>query len=267
MKKTASVIASLCFLFSGGCASQDDVVDSVLGAISDWAESAFSSEDSDIPEQADPQAQSGDAFVTWDPELHPDYYTVLGEAEVTYDVNEGEVGYCETDSLGRAQCAYGLLTTQTRADAKAQGRQQITVDPAGWGKNFETTIPSTRANVKDYRGWVWNRSHLLADSLGGSAELENLVTGTRTQNVGLSNNSGGMAYTENIARDYLDDPASASCPLYYAATPNYKGPNLLPVTVTVDIKSCDSKINERVLVFNSAQGHDIDYATGIATVR
>ena len=95
--------------------------------------------------------------------------------------------------------------------------------------------------------------------------MNNMVTGTRTQNVGSVNNSGGMAYTETIARDYLDGAQGQdanACPLYYVATANYSGNELLPRTVTVDIQSCDKSIDQRVVVDNTANGFDIDYLTG-----
>lgn len=197
-----------------------------------------------------------------------DYYTVAGAAQRDYNPAPGEVGYCDSDSLGRAVCAYGLLTADTRADAKARGREDIDVDPAGWpSHNSKVNIPALTqiAGSTDYNGWMFNRSHLLADSLGGAPTVQNLVTGTRTQNVGSVNNTGGMAHTETQARDYLDGKAGAdanSCPLYYAATPNYTGDELVPRTVTVDIQSCDSVINERAIISNTANGHTINYMNG-----
>lgn len=197
-----------------------------------------------------------------------DYFSVTGTAVREYQTTPGNTGYCEPDNLGRARCAYGELTGDLRAAAKDRGRQPIGVDPAGWGHNAEVDIPAL-ADVpgsSDYHGWMYNRSHLLADSLGGTPTSNNLVTGTRGQNVGSTGNSGGMAYTEVKARDYLDGSTDANaCPLYYAATANYTGDELLPRTVTVDIQSCDQSIDERVVVDNTANGFDIDYATGAFT--
>jgi DNA-entry nuclease len=110
------------------------------------------------------------------------------------------------------------------------------------------------------------RHALVADSLGGDATLQNLVTGTRTQNVGSTQVdgqfAGGMAYTELIARDYLDSPAAKNCPLYYAATPVYTGDELLPRTVNVDVLACNSSIDMRVVVDNAAKGWALDYSDG-----
>lgn len=196
-----------------------------------------------------------------------DYYHVTGTAKRDYTPMHGHVDYCEPDHLNRARCAFGELTAQTRQEAQQRGRQDITGDPAGWNNNAEVHIPALPqvSGSTDYNGWLFNRSHLLADSLGGDPTMNNMVTGTRTQNVGSVNNSGGMAYTETIARDYLDGAQGQdanACPLYYAATANYSGNELLPRTVTVDIQSCDKSIDQRVVVDNTANGFDIDYLTG-----
>ena len=194
-----------------------------------------------------------------------DYFTVTGPAVRDYEATSGNISYCEADDLGRATCAYGELTADTRTEAQARGRQPINVDPAGWPEdNAKVSIPALDGveGSREYNGWMWNRSHLLADSIGGEPTEENLVTGTRTQNVGSAKNSGGMAYTETIARDYLDSSAANDCPLYYAATPNYEGDELIPRTVTVDIQSCDKSIDQRVEVDNTANGFAIDYNTG-----
>lgn len=196
-----------------------------------------------------------------------DYYRVVGAAQRDYAAVAGQISYCDLDAYSRATCAYGELTGDMRAAAKSRGRQDITVDPAGWSHNEKVIIPALTgvANAKDYKGYMYNRSHMIADSLGGDPSLVNLVTGTRGQNVGM-NNKGGMAYTEEIARDYLDNKTAAnSCPLYYAATPNYSGVELLPRTVTVDIQSCDLAINERVVVDNTANGYSINYVNGSFT--
>lgn len=194
-----------------------------------------------------------------------DYYRVVGTAERTYTAVTGQVTYCDLDAFSRATCAYGELTGDMRAAAKQRGRQDISVNPAGWGHNTKVVIPALTdlSGSKKYSGYMFNRSHLLADSLGGDPTRVNLVTGTRGQNVGSAGNDGGMAYTEEKAREYLDNRAAANaCPLYYAATPDYSGSELLPRTVTVDIQSCDRSIDERVVVDNTANGYTLDYVNG-----
>lgn len=204
-----------------------------------------------------------------------DYVVSLGTAEIDYEATAGEIDYCDLDELGRTVCAYGKLTSTMREQAQAREKLDINVDPSGWPEiNEEIEIPALDdvKDSRDYHGWMMNRSHLIADSLGGSVDIENLVTGTRMQNVGShqvdGQYAGGMGYTELIARNYLDRRDSQNqgigdtCPLYYAATPVYSGDELMPRTVIVDIQSCDKSIDERVEVSNTANGWEIDYNDG-----
>lgn len=131
-------------------------------------------------------------------------------------------------------------------------------ESAGWSENEIVTIPLY--NGKQYRGYKWNRSHLIADSLGGRAKRENLITGTRTQNVGANDGKGGMAYTERKAVAWLNKYHNGS--VYYSANPVYKGKELIPRSVIVDIKTSDKSINERVVVYNAAKGLKINYTSG-----
>lgn len=205
-------------------------------------------------------------------EISGDYVVSVGQAKTDYEPGEdGVVEYCPVDDLGRAVCAYGYLTSAQREAAQARDRQDITTDPSGWSHNAEVTIPALESvtGSKVYSGWFWNRSHLVADSLGGDPDPVNLVTGTRTQNVGSTQTdgqySGGMAYTETLARDYLDSTDGDSCPLYYAATPVYTDDELVPRTVIVDMQSCDKQLDMRVEVTNAANGWTINYSDGSYT--
>ena len=204
-------------------------------------------------------------YGSWVPVEAPNYYLVTGDAEVGFpQVGSGEYFYEGLDEDGRTQGAAALITHEAYEEARERGRQRMpSANPSGWGHNFETVIQAL-GDGNDYRGHFWNRSHLIADSLGGDAAVYNLVTGTRAQNVGIPNGSGGMAYTENLAWKYFDDPTTRGCALYYAANPVYEGDELVPRTVEVDILSCDASINEHVIVFNTALGFAIDYATGEA---
>jgi len=243
----------------------------VVGAISLWPSvESFSSDllNSRASDFANPVSPAGvDAPPV---EIRPDgdYFEVIGAAELRGDAQIGEITYCPLDELGRTTCAYGYLTSELRAEARATDREDILVDPSGWpSRNDEVTIPALDLEGSaDYRGWFWKRSHLIADSLGGNAVVSNLVTGTRTQNVGSTKTDGqyggGMAYTELIARDYLDTHDGDACPLYYGATPQYSGDEPIPRTVLVDIQNCDKKIDLRVEVSNTANSWVIDYTTG-----
>ena len=87
-----------------------------------------------------------------------------------------------------------ILTATDRAIAKARGRQPLDTDPQGWPDSNPKVQVHFPTGVS-YKGYFWNRSHLIADSLGGLPEENNLIAGTRAQNVGDNHAPGGMAYT------------------------------------------------------------------------
>ena len=212
---------------------------------------------------------------------YPDYISVQGKADIEDDLStdlvyknfteeekkNGAIHYDGLDSLGRCQTVSGVITYKMREEGTEREREDMP-NPSGWsynGKsnNFKTQIDLM--NGKSYKGYVYNRSHLIAKSLGGTETEENLVTGTRTQNVGKNDGNGGMAYTETKARDYLDSHKDAV--VYYKATPVYKDNELVPRSVFVDIKTDDGVLNEHVEVFNYAKGFSIDYVTGQVTEK
>ena len=191
------------------------------------------------------------------------FYAPAGKAVVAYDDanKNGEIKYLELDNLQRATGAYGYISKEMRTEAKERGRQDIKVDPVGWTSG-KPPVPVTFED-RSYKDSFYNRSHLIADSLGGDPTKVNLVTGTRMQNVGWNKKGeGGMAYIEEKTRVFLDSPKGDNCPVYYAVTPNYIGSELLPRTVTVNAKSCDSTIDEQIVVDNMAPGYVINYMNG-----
>lgn len=203
-----------------------------------------------------------DGYVTsFAADVYPDYYRVIGTATTVREGREDGIAYGPLDDHGRATGASGWISGAMRAEARAKGRvREDLPDPAGWpDENPEVDIPGAKGR-HDYHGWLWNRSHLVAASLGGEPVAENLVAGTRTQNVGDNVRPGGMAYTETLARDWLD--AHAHGRLWYAVTPIYEGDEPIPRAVIVDIATDDGEIDQKVMVYNAANGFDIDYRTG-----
>ena len=211
-------------------------------------------------------SSSGDFKATaWRESSSPDYYRICGKAIIAYDVRSeaGSIEYGGMDELGRTTWAAGTITHNMRKEAQQRGRLGFTSDCdniSGWGHNGQVTIPSANSKSRDYNGYFYNRSHLIADSLGGDAKNYNLVTGTRCQNVGNCDNCGGMAYAERIARDYLDKHENGW--IYYAATPVYEGDELVPRSVFVDMKSDDSSIDQHIEVYNAAKGYAVNYMDG-----
>ena len=197
---------------------------------------------------------------TWSIDKYPNYYTVDGKSGINQsDFPEaGKIQYGELDKLGRTTEAKGSLTFKN-VEGSYGVRQKFSkdADPSGWGVQDKVKIPYS--NGKHYKGFFWNRSHLIGDALGGDAIRQNVVTGTRTQNVG-EDAKGGMRYSEIKAQEWLE--ANHDGTLYYGAKPVYEGNELVPRTVIVSMLSSDGTIDEKVIVFNSANGFEINYADG-----
>lgn len=220
-------------------------------------------------------------WTEWDASKYPDCYRIVGPAVVDRDVEAGSIQYDGFDSLGRTQRAVGNITesmVQESAGWRADFKSDVDTI-SGW-KGNNHSISVTLPNGKTYKGYCYNRSHLVGDCLGGyehvynsdgsinqdksKSEKQNLVTGTRMQNVG-QDGKGGMAYCENLVCDYLNAHPDVS--VYYSATPVYNGNDFLCRSVFVDIKSNDGGLDEEVEVFNAESGCTIDYATGKLTVN
>lgn len=192
------------------------------------------------------------------------FVSVEGKAEAIsspeLDQEKGDIKYYGLDDMGRSKGFKAFISRDMYLKEKNEKREPITKNPPGWkGNNKEVTI---LYKDKAYHGWFYNRSHLLADSLGGSPDMENMVTGTRMQNVGWNDNAGGMGYMENKIRKFLAKKENQDCSVYYSAKPDYKGDELVPRTVTLNARSCDREIDEKVVVYNVAPGYIIDYSSG-----
>lgn len=150
----------------------------------------------------------------WSYDEFPDYYTVIGDAQIDEskfgdinglknETNNGlVVKYTGKDNLGRTLSVYAITSFKAVQKSSAEERPNFKQNdnPSGWTRNEEVSIETSTGT---YKGWFWNRSHLLADRLGGKATSDNAITGTRMQNVGNRSNSGGMYYIEERTVDYL----------------------------------------------------------------
>lgn len=197
------------------------------------------------------------ALAPWDAQSAPDFVATTGPSqlsETALALAPGETSYA-TDDLGRPTESAGNITYQMYKDGSDRERDDLP-NPVGWPKNAEVTISFPRGGT--YHGWLWNRSHLLAKSLGGHDEKDNLVAGTRCQNVGRNEGDGGMAYPETLARTWLSQNKGKT--LLYSARPAYVGDEPIPRSVVVDMLSSDKTIDAQYIVYNVAPGFVIDYA-------
>jgi DNA-entry nuclease len=217
---------------------------------------------------ANPAAEAMSAPREWNEDDAPNYYEVIGTARFgdasigdQDALTRGEVSYGALDDLGRATGVVACVDEALASAGSARERGDTsTIHPSGWGYNEEVAIELPTGRT--YHGYFWNRSHLLAKSLGGEEIAQNLICGTRMQNVGanLRGTEGGMAYAESLVRTWLADNPNGF--VYYAATPCYAGDELVCRNVVVDVLSSDGALDLEVVVYNAAKGYEIDYATG-----
>ena len=201
------------------------------------------------------------SYTAWDADESPNYYRIMGSAQLETEPEAGEVLYGALDSLGRATGASSLVTYDSMMAGRQRSRDDLSeLSPSGWGHNAEVDIAMPNGTL--YHGQLYNRSHLVAKSLGGDDELHNLVTATRTQNVGsnIDGHEGGMAYAEGLARTWLEEHPDGT--VYYAARPVYEGSELMARSVIVDVRTSDGSIDQRIEVYNATLGFALDYATG-----
>ena len=143
--------------------------------------------------------------------------------------------YDRLDDLGRthsisAIMTYGMMHSHSNAVRKRPVFPKTT-KVAGqyadgvYNKNLQQWFGRCPNNqmvqLNGYRGYLYNKSHLLAWSLGGDMQTHNVILGTRAQNVGTNNqrDPGGMAYTEALTRNYLNSHRDDA--VAYQAIPVY----------------------------------------------
>lgn len=203
-------------------------------------------------------------YPEWSYEEYPDYYAENGPAVIDESKfpEKGKINYTGKDSLGRTLAVYGTITYEMVEKSANETRPSFKEKdiPSGWNKNHKVKFDTSTGL---YDGWFWNRSHLVADRLGGEATSQNAITGTRMQNVRNRSNTGGMIYIEEIATNYLKENRDKF--LHYSAEPIYNGDELIPRYVIVNAKSEDGTLDKQVITFNYQKGYTIDYHNGTFT--
>ena len=194
----------------------------------------------------------------WQESSAPNYVRTVSGAYIDNPLAPGSFECDGLDRLGRTQQVRACVTPAMMMQGSRRERTPELPNPSGWGHN--TKVGISLPNGRTYHGWFWNRSHMLAKSLGGADIQENLVCGTRMQNVGANDDKGGMGYCEAIARSWLKEHADGW--LHYVITPLYVGEELIPRSCVVDMLSSDQTINEEVEVYNAAKGFEINFYTG-----
>lgn len=160
--------------------------------------------------------------------------------------------YYNSDEQGRPALAVAKLNTES-ITRQYGNEQKFNSDTLAYPKKNKQVKIEHPIHVV-YNGWFWNRSHLIADQLGGESTFRNAITGTRTQNVGARNNEGGMRVPEKAAYEYIKKTQKELMyvvqPIYYQ---NERIPRLVKVTLYND------EINTTYITLNIAYGYTIDY--------
>lgn len=155
--------------------------------------------------------------------------------------------YSELDTLGRCGVAYACVGLDI---LPTKEREEIgMVKPSGWH--------TVKYNGLIEGNYLYNRCHLIGYQLTGeNANVNNLITGTRSMNV------EGMMPFENKVENYVKATGNH---VMYRVTPVFVGDNLLATGVLMEAKSVEDNgegILFCVFVYNIQRGVVIDYATG-----
>lgn len=125
------------------------------------------------------------------------YLDDINETDINKFLNN--VDNCIVNENGQITA---LLTNKGFEDSK-NFRGKFKENPLGWPNENPKIKNWPITNNKTYSGYLWNRSHLIADRFGGEATPQNSTTGTRTQNVGdNSAEGGGMVFVENAIAEF-----------------------------------------------------------------
>ncbi len=226
----------------------------------------------------------------YDVDKYPENYVKLNNNKVDLTKedkvllkNKGQskswVDYPQLDKLGRGGEVKALVTKEAVDEHASQNMKRpqfkSTVHIAGEYQDghFDNQNQTWRGsnsnnaemNSNGYHGWLYNKSHSLAWSLGGDMETHNLTLGTRAQNVGTNKakEGGGMGYPETQIRNAMQSKPHTK--VYYDVKPVYNGKELVPRGSHVRAYSVNDNgktINLNVWIFNAQDGIDIDYQTG-----
>ena len=178
-------------------------------------------------------------------------YTMISEEPdfTDADKSETESFYYDTplDEYGRPGQVFARISYE---DITSYGpREKISkIKPTGW-KN--TKYPD-RITSED----LYNRSHLVAHSLAGKDNEQNLITGTRYMNE-------AMEEYESWIRHYMERHPKNH--VLYRVTPIFRGDNLLASGIQVEAYSIEDQgkgLCFNYFFYNVQPGIEIDYKTG-----
>lgn len=201
-----------------------------------------------------------------DPGPTRNYFWNSGTSQIGDKAKNLDIGTVKFshDTQGRPSLAVGKLTYDMWDESRGS-RQGTPLNPPFWPKWNPKVAITYALNDKTYHGYMYNRSHSIADSLAGTASYtsaDNFTIGTRPQNVGADQN-GGMRMPESMAEKYWQQGKHGrNAYILYQVLPIYEKSERIPRGTIVDEKSSDGKLNYRFVIINDAEGYTINYFTG-----
>ena len=201
--------------------------------------------------ELNPPADDGSFDYSKVPEYSGENYYVVNNNNPYFTkdeiTNKSFESYSELDSLGRVGVVFASLAKDMlpTGDKGSIGH----IKPTGW---VQKTYPSNIVAQSQ----IYNRSHMIAWSIGGNDAKENLMTGTPYFN------QIGMQIFESQVLDYIRETGNH---VMYRVTPVFVGDNLLANGALMEAWSVEDNgdgICFCVFVYNVQPGVIIDYATG-----
>ena len=163
--------------------------------------------------------------------------------------------YDGLDTYGRASAVLAVVGPDTLEDATQEDISSI--KPSGWENDNKVSNNKQYEYISGSQPYsLYNRSHLLARSMGGENNEENLVTGTTYLN------QTGMKPFEDKVREYVKNTGNH---VLYRVTPVFKGSNKICSGIQMEAYSVEDSgqgVSFNVFCYNVQPGIGINYATG-----
>ena len=189
------------------------------------------------------------------PEYSNEPYVIINNNKPLFTKEDENINpieqYGDLDYLGRCTKAFAKVGIDTMPTKERESISSI--KPSGW--------KSVKYDIVDGK-YLYNRCHLIGYQLTAeNANKENLITGTRYLNV------EGMLTFENQVAEYIRKTKNH---VLYRVTPIFENENLVASGVNIEAQSIEDNGNGicfNVYVYNVQPGIEIDYKTGISSLK
>ncbi len=161
------------------------------------------------------------------------------------------INYSSLDAYGRSGVAFACISPELVASVGPR-KNMVNIKPTGFNLNKD----NYSGIVNSQPPYIYNRCHLIAHSLGGAEQENNLVTGTRYMN------ETGMEPFEIKVSKYIEQTNNH---VIYRVTPVFDGDNKVVSGVQLEAYSVEDAgkgVCFNVYCYNVQPGVEINYASG-----